>query len=137
MNIVQESDAVDIYIGIKESLNDLRRFPASLPWALEAPNLEASQAFCCSRLIVLLNKENFVFVIRSKRSHAFLGIVDIHCIYWDENKASIGLWGNARYQRQGYMRQALLLFVNTLFTRGSFRELKAYVDVANSSTYIV
>ena len=88
-------------------------------------------------MIALLNKENFVFVIRSKRSNAFLGIVDIHCIYWDENKASIGFWGNARYQRQGYMRQALLLFVNALFTRGSFRELKAYVDVANSSTYIV
>ncbi|MEG0481972.1 MAG: GNAT family protein [Acinetobacter sp.] len=48
-------------------------------------------------------------------------------------KLLLVFWGNTRYQGQGYMRQALLLFVDALFTRWSFRELKAYVDVENSA----
>lgn len=133
LNIVQESDAEDIYMGIKESLNDLRKFPASLPWALEEPSLEASQAFCRSRLTALLNQENFVFIVRSKISHVFLGILDIHCIRWDENQASVGFWGNARYQGQGYMLQALSIFIDALLHRWAFSKLHAYVDVENSA----
>lgn len=132
LSIVQESDAKDIYIAIKETLNNLRKFPASLPWALDEPDLEASKAFCRSRIAALLMNENFVFAIRLKQNNAFIGVIDIHKINWDENKASIGFWANAHYQGQGYMRQALSLFVDALFIRWSFKQLKAYVDLENS-----
>lgn len=133
LSIVQESDAKDIYIAIKQTLHDLRKFPASLPWALDEPDLEASKAFCRSRIAALLTNENFVFTIRLKENNAFIGVIDIHKINWGENTASVGFWGSAHYQGQGYMRQALSLFVDTLFIRWSFKQLKAYVDMENAS----
>lgn len=37
LNIIQESDAEDLFLAIKNTLADLRKFPSSL--ALEEPNL--------------------------------------------------------------------------------------------------
>lgn len=131
LNIIQVSDAEDLYSAIKNSLTELRKFPASLVWALEEPNLPASMAFCQSRLVALLNKENFVFIIRLKETDDFLGVIDIHAIDWLQNTASIGFWGNSKFKQKGYMSQALILFVSSLFSKWNFLGLNAYVDVEN------
>ena len=81
-------------------------------------------AFCQSRLVALLNKENFVFIIRLKEIDDFLGVVDIHEINWLENTASIGFWGNSKFKQKGYMSQALILFVSNLFSKWNFVGLK-------------
>ena len=133
LSILQESDAQDLYEAVKNTLVDLRKFPASLPWAIEEPELESSKTFCRSRLQALLNKENFVFTIRLKENNALLCIMDIHKIDWQNNCAEIGFWGNSRYKKQGYMTHALNIFVNTLLSRWSFKTLKAYTDVENIS----
>lgn len=88
-------------------------------------------AFCQSRLVALLNKENFVFIIRLKETDDFLGVVDIHAIDWLQNTASIGFWGNSKFKQKGYMSQALILFVSSLFSKWNFLGLNAYVDVEN------
>jgi ribosomal-protein-serine acetyltransferase len=90
LQIIQTSDAHDLFSAIQNTLTELRKFPASLVWALEEPNLQASKAFCQSRLIALLNQENFVFIIRLNASNDFLGVMDIHNIDWQLNTASIG-----------------------------------------------
>lgn len=131
LNIIQVSDAEDLYSAIKNTLTELRKFPASLVWALQEPNLPASMAFCQSRLVALLNKENFVFIIRLKETDDFLGVVDIHAIDWLQNTASIGFWGNSKFKQKGYMAQALTLFVSSLFSKWNFLGLNAYVDVEN------
>lgn len=131
LNIIQVSDAEDLYSAITNSLTELRKFPASLVWALEEPNLHASMAFCQSRLVALLNKENFVFIIRLKETDDLLGVVDIHEIDWLENTASIGFWGNSKFKQKGYMSQALILFVSSLFSKWNFVGLNAYVDAEN------
>ena len=133
LNILQESDAEDLYIGIKNTLHDLRKFPASLPWAIYEPELESSQAFCRSRIEALFNKENFVFSIRLKENLNFLGVIDIHQIDWEQGTASIGFWGNALYKKNGFMSQALMLFIDALFGRWSFKALNAFTEVENES----
>lgn len=90
LDIIVESDAEDLFLAIKNTLAGLRKFPASLVWALEELNLQASIVFCLTRLLALLNKDNFVFIIRLKETNDFLGVVDIHKIVWLENTASIG-----------------------------------------------
>ncbi|WP_227552290.1 MULTISPECIES: GNAT family protein [unclassified Acinetobacter] len=131
LQIIQTSDAHDLFSAIQNTLTELRKFPASLVWALEEPNLQASKAFCQSRLIALLNQENFVFIIRLNTSNDFLGVMDIHNIDWQLNTASIGFWGNAKFKQKGYMTQALRLFIHTLFSKWNFVVLNAYVDAEN------
>ncbi len=131
LDIIVESDAEDLFLAIKNTLAGLRKFPASLVWALEELNLQASIVFCLTRLLALLNKDNFVFIIRLKETNDFLGVVDIHKIDWLENTASIGFWGNSIFKQKGYMTQALSLVVNTLFSKWNFLGLNAYVDVEN------
>lgn len=131
LNILQERDAEDLYIAIQYSLENLRKFPASLPWAVHEPEYESSLAFCRSRIDDQQKKENFVFSIRLKENQNFVGIIDIHDIEWGQKTASIGFWGNAKFQHKGYMTQALLGFVDALFQYWGFKTLKAFVDVEN------
>lgn len=130
--LIQLKDADELFKAIQLSLNELRTFPASLPWALATPSLEASQAFCRSRVVAALDQENFVYVIRTLDNQNFIGVMDIHQIDWKANSAAVGFWGNAQYKQQGYMTQALQLFISTLLNKFSFQQLLAYVDADNN-----
>ncbi|WP_180080938.1 GNAT family N-acetyltransferase [Acinetobacter sp. YH01019] len=131
LKILQQKDAAELYAAIQASLIELRKFPASLIWSLQEPNLEASHAFCLSRMQALLNKENFVYVVRDQDCKKFLGVMDIHEINWEKNSAAVGFWGNAQFKQQGYMCTALKLFAETLMNQWSFQRLEAFVDTEN------
>lgn len=78
LNILNENDAEDLYQALIHSLPVFRKFPASMPWVMQEPSLDSSKAFCRSRVLALLNKENFVYSIRDAKTHAFIGVIDIH-----------------------------------------------------------
>ena len=133
LNILQEQDAEDLYIAIQYSLANLRKFPASLPWAMHEPALEFSLDFCRSKIEAQKKKENYVFSIRLKESQHFIGVMDIHDIDWGLKTAAIGFWGNSKFKSTGYMTQALSGFVATLFQYWDFKILNAFVEVENIS----
>ena len=107
LNILNENDAEDLYQALIHSLLVFRKFPASMPWVMQEPSLDSSKAFCRSRVLALLNKENFVYNIRDAKTHAFIGVIDIHKIDWVNNTAAVGFWANVAYHGQGYMTEAL------------------------------
>lgn len=43
---IKVNDAKEVYEAIKFSLDALREFPATMPWALEQPSIEKSIIFC-------------------------------------------------------------------------------------------
>ena len=131
LQLIQRHDAKALYEAICQSIETLRMFPASLAWSLQEPNLDASLAFCDSRVLAALNQENFVYVIREQQSHNFLGVMDIHQINWLENQAAVGFWGNVEFKGQGLMTEALQLFVDQLLNDLGFQQLNAFVDVEN------
>lgn len=131
LNILNENDAEDLYQALIHSLLVFRKFPASMPWVMQEPSLDSSKAFCRSRVLALLNKENFVYSIRDAKTQAFIGVIDIHKIDWVNNTAAVGFWANVAYHSQGYMTEALRLFVAELIDNKGFKQLDAFVDTEN------
>lgn len=132
LNILTEQDANDIYLAMHTSLDVLRKFPASLPWALEKPDLLATQAFCKWALLELINKTKFIYSIRLNENNHFLGVMDIHDISWEKKSANVGFWGNVEYQGNGYLTEALTLFTRCMLDHYQFKNLFAYVDEENT-----
>ncbi len=133
LNILTLVDAHDVYEAMCKSLSKLREFPASLPWAVNEPNIESTRAFCRSAIENLLKKETFTYSVRHKDLKFFVGLMDIHKISWEENHAEIGFWGNIHQQKNGYMTSALNLFIQHLFKNSGFKQLYAYVDQENTA----
>lgn len=54
----QPGDGPIVYSAVCASLEALRAFPASMPWALEEPSVDISETFCRQSRVDYLSRKN-------------------------------------------------------------------------------
>src|SRR5205085_806419 len=52
-----------VHASVSESLSSLRQFPVSLPWAMEAPSLDAAERFCREGLANFLRRADMPMLL--------------------------------------------------------------------------
>ena len=100
-------DGHTVYEATLETLENLRRWPYSMPWAQFEPSVEASEAFCRTAQAAFLARTDMSMLIFSKADSTFVGLTALHPTNWAIPKFEIGYWCRKSCEGQGYITEAV------------------------------
>ena len=127
-------DGVVVHTSVLESLAALRKFPASLPWAMEEPTVEASEKFCCDGSASYDLGTNMPMLVFLKGDNVHVGNVGLHDFSWQVPKCEIGFWGRSTYSGRGLITEAVQAVTSFGFDRLGMRRIEALPDEDNRSS---
>ena len=100
-------DGAALLPALDESLPQLRRFLASLPWVAAEQTLESSEVFCRNAHANFVGRKDFPFLIFEQDSGEIAGVVGLHRVNWGVPKAEIGYWVRTSRAGRGYIGEAV------------------------------
>jgi RimJ/RimL family protein N-acetyltransferase len=127
----QPGDGVQVYGAVKDSIVELRAWPASLPWAQGEPSIEASEIFCRTGAAAYLAHSDFPLLALSKDEGLLVGLVGLHHVDWSVPRMEVGYWGRTPYLGQGWMTEAVRGVSNFALNRLGVRRLEIRTDSQN------
>lgn len=107
LRVPRAGDGAALYAAIAESLPELRRFLASLPWVAAEPSPEASEAWCRNAAANFLARRDLPFLIFEKTSGTLIGATGLHRTVWETPRTEIGYWCRTACSGQGYVSEAV------------------------------
>lgn len=123
-------DGAVVHASVVESLEALRAFPASLPWAMAEPAVEISETFCRNGRERYLARDEFSLLVFLRGTMTHIGNVGLHDFDWTVPKCELGYWGRTRFTRQGLVTEAVVALTDLAFRMG-VRRVYALPDAEN------
>jgi hypothetical protein len=127
-------DGVSVYQAIVETLDDLRAWPASLPWALLAPSADESEVFCRQGHSAFLARANLPMLMFLRGSNTFVGSTGLHRINWSVPKFEIGYWVRKSFHGQGLATESTRGIATFAQHHLGARRLECLTDEANAAS---
>jgi hypothetical protein len=116
---------------VVETLRDLRRFPASMAWAMEEPAVEKSEEFCRRGEANWLLRAEFPMLVFARADGAHVGNCGLHRINWETRVFEIGWWCRKRFQGQGLISEAASAVTEFAFAHLGARRVWCLSDAQN------
>jgi len=117
--------------AVRESLADLRRFPASMSWALAEPTLDSSERYCREAYANFQMRRDLPLVLLLKEADIVVGSSGLHRMDWSVPKFEVGFWCRSSFQRKGYVTEGVAAIVQFAFQKLGARRVEALPDEAN------
>ncbi|TMH13282.1 MAG: GNAT family N-acetyltransferase [Betaproteobacteria bacterium] len=130
-------DGTIVQEGVVETLADLRAWPASLPWALVEPTVDASEAFCRDGHAAYLLRQSLPMLLFLKSGNVYAGGSGMHHLDWSVPKFEVGYWCRKRFQGQGLITEAVKAITEFAFTALDARRLESLPDAQNTASRCV
>jgi RimJ/RimL family protein N-acetyltransferase len=124
-------DGRDVFDATVDALEDLRQFPASLPWALEAPSIDKSESFCVAGFANFHEKRDFPFLFIDKTSRIVVGCGGLHRPRWAVPAFELGFWGRSSLVGRGLFSEAADALTNFGFSHFGAKRIDAICDDLN------
>lgn len=131
---VRPGHEIRICEAVKESLNELQAYPASLPWAMQEPTLLSTSIFCKIRQEGFAQRQDFTFLIADRFTSYLHGCAGIHRLDEMAGKAELGYWCRTSSTGRGIMTEAVHALCHFAFTRLSMKTLEIITDEHNSKS---
>jgi RimJ/RimL family protein N-acetyltransferase len=103
---LRPGDGAMIHAGVVDSLQQLRLWPASLPWAQFEPSVDASEEFARTSHVDYVLRKNLAMVMLLRDSGDQVGAIGLHRIDWSVPKLEMGYWCRPRFQNTGLTSEA-------------------------------
>jgi RimJ/RimL family protein N-acetyltransferase len=130
-------DGAAVFEAVAESLADLRAWPASLPWAAQAPSPSASEAFCLSGHRAFREGTDLSMLVFAKSTGLLVGCVGLHQLHWVLASCEVGYWGRSSCRKQGFVTEALAGITQFAFTHLKMRRVACQIDANNLASRAV
>lgn len=130
-------DGQTIYEATIESLADLRRFPASMSWAMNAPSLESSETFCREGYANYQARKDLPLLLFLKSNGALVGASGLHRFNWKVPKFEIGFWCRSSLQGNGFITEAVNAITAIAFELLGAHRVVVYSDELNIPSWRV
>jgi RimJ/RimL family protein N-acetyltransferase len=127
-------DGKAVFEATMDSLDELREFPASLPWAIQTPSIEASEAFCRNGVENFAARRDFPFLFVLQETGTVVGCGGIHRPQWSSATFDIGWWGRTPYLGRGLITEAVQALLQFAFSDLRARRVQAIVDEMNGKS---
>ena len=113
-------DGPALFAAVSESLSELRRFLASLPWVATEQIIASSEIYCRTVQANFLARKDLPFLLFEKASGQLVGATGIHRAVWETPKAEIGYCVRTSRTKNGFVGEAV-----TALTEFAFEHLHA------------
>ncbi len=130
-------DGQQAFEGVRDSLEELRAWPASLPWAVYEPSVAASEEFCRNGEVSFLSRNGFPFLMFLKEGNIYVGGNGLHALNWSVPSCEVGYWCRTPYQRMGLTTEAVIAVNEFAFRYVGARRVTLLADVENRASRIV
>jgi RimJ/RimL family protein N-acetyltransferase len=126
----QEGDGQLVHDAVVETLEQLRAWPASLPWAVFEPSIAASETFCRESAAAFIKRTTLVYLVFDEVG-SLVASTSLHAINWSVPKFEVGFWCRASRQRQGLAAEAASELVRYAFEGLGANRIDALPDERN------
>lgn len=127
----RSGDGRAVYEAVCETLDDLRAWPASLPWAVFEPSAEASENFCQQGHAAFAARRDLPLLLFRRDTGALVGSSGLHRMDWTQRRFEIGYWCRRSLQGQGYITEAVQAIAAFAESKLAARRLECLTDVRN------
>ena len=103
----QPGDGPEAYAAVAESLADLRRFPASMRWALAEQSEASAEKYCREAHARFIARSDLAYFMFLRDTTTVVGATGLHRFDWTVPKFEIGYWGRSSYQGQGLVTEGV------------------------------
>lgn len=124
-------DGRALHEAVVESLAQLRAWPASLPWAMQEPSVERSEAWCCDRHLAFAARTDLPLLVFARDGGRLVGATGLHRFDWESGRFEVGYWLRSGAGGQGLMTEAVRGVIGFGFTRLGAQRLECLAEEAN------
>ena len=106
----QAGDGAMVCAAVTESLPELRRFLASLPWVASDPTPETSEIWCRNAMANFIARKDMPFLLLDKTAGStpvMVGVVGLHRPVWTTPKFEIGYWVRTSHAGKGIISEGV------------------------------
>jgi RimJ/RimL family protein N-acetyltransferase len=104
IRVPRPGDGAALNAAILESFEDLQLW---MPWAKERPSIEKSEENSRKAYSLFLTRQDITLRLIHKQSGLFVGSSGLHPRDWTVPKFEVGYWCRKRFERQGYITEAV------------------------------
>lgn len=134
LRIPQPGDGPALFDAIAESLQNLRRFLASLPWVAADPSVEASEVFCRNAHANFHARKDFAYLVFEAGTSRLVGVCGLHRPDWTTPKMEVGYWCRTSAAGNGYVTEAVQAVCEHAFERLGAVRLAIVTDRENTAS---
>ena len=124
-------DGEVVHASVVESLDKLREFPASLPWAMAPPSVAQSEAYCQDAHARFLARTAFPFLAFMKADGTHVGNLALHAVEWSVPRCETGYWVRSSVSGRGLMTEAVIALATFGFDTLGMRRIEALPEAGN------
>jgi RimJ/RimL family protein N-acetyltransferase len=128
-------DGAVINVSVLETLEDLRRYPASMPWAMEDQPVEKSEDYVRHGAANWIIRADFPFIAFNRDSGEHVGNCGLHRFNWETRVFEIGWWCRRRFQGQGLITEAARAVTEFAFKHLGARRVWCGADEENERSW--
>lgn len=130
-------DGARLYEAVAASLDDLRRFPASMRWAMHEQTPRDTEQYCRDAYAHFLLRDHLFYLLLLKDSDTVIGCCALYCINWDVPSCQLGYWGRTPFQGHGLITEGVRSLVDFAFAELGMRRVETWVDDLNRPSWRV
>ncbi len=130
----EPEDARAVYEAVVESIDALREFPSSQPWALAAPSFESSLAFCKAAAENHEKGTDFPYLIwktSDSPKKTLVGCCGLHRPSWKAPSFELGYWCRTSMARTGFATEAVSGLIAYARDALDAKRISAFIDSRN------
>lgn len=130
-------DGEMLFASVQESLESLRRFPASMTWAVGEQTAAQAEDFCRRSAANWILRTDFPFLLFLRETGEHVGNCGLHRFDWETRVFEIGWWGRSRFQGRGYVTEAAAAITGFAFGALGARRVWCFSDELNERSWRV
>ncbi|HEY5897277.1 MAG TPA: GNAT family N-acetyltransferase [Burkholderiales bacterium] len=123
-----------LHEAIVESLTELRRFLASLPWVACEQTVESAEAYCRTSEANFLTRKDMPFLVFERASGQLVGASGLHRPVWATPKLEVGYWCRSSRSGKGFITEAVNALVEYAFRHIAAVRIELITDEANAAS---
>jgi RimJ/RimL family protein N-acetyltransferase len=134
LQVPRPNDGAAWFDALRESLPELRRFLAVLPWVASDPTPESAETHCRTARANFVLRKDFLFLMRERSGARVLGAVGLHRPAWSVPKVEVGYWCRSSCTGRGYVAEAMPAMLRYAFERLGAVRVELVTDAENAAS---
>lgn len=127
-------DGPALHQAIKESLPELRRFLASLPWVAAEQTVESAEIYCRTAEANFMARRDLPYLLWDRASGQLVGATGLHRTDWKTPRTEVGYWCRSSRSGAGLVSEAVAALTRLAFEDLSMVRLELITDEANTAS---
>ena len=137
LRVPRAGDGPALHEAVSESLVELRRFIASVPWVAQEQSAESSEIYCRTALSNFVARKDMPYLLFERESSRLVGCAGLHRPNWDMPRFEVGYWCRAASVGNGFITEAVSALVHLAEARLSAVRLELITDAENTRSRAV